>query len=60
MDMAIELRDYATQNMLKWFIDEQVEEEDTARKILEKLKRIENSPAGLYALDKELGKRGNC
>jgi len=59
MDMAIELKDYATQNMLKWFIDEQVEEEDIARKILEKLKRIECSPAGLYALDKQLGKRGS-
>jgi len=58
MDLAIELKDYATQNMLKWFIDEQVEEEDTVRKILEKLKRIESVPAGLYALDKELGKRG--
>jgi len=56
MDMAIELKDYATQSMLKWFVDEQVEE-DTARKILETLKRIENSPAGLYALDNELGKR---
>ena len=57
MDLAIELKDYATQSMLKWFIDEQVEEEDTARKIVEKLKKIENSPAGLYALDKQLGKR---
>ncbi|MCL2097620.1 MAG: ferritin [Bacteroidales bacterium] len=60
MDMAIELKDYATQNMLKWFIDEQVEEEDTVRKILETLKRIESSPAGLYALDKKLGKRGGA
>jgi ferritin len=59
MDMAIELKDYATQSMLKWFVDEQVEEEDTARKILEQIKRIENSPAGLYALDKQLGKREN-
>jgi len=59
MDLAVELKDYATQNLLKWFIDEQVEEEDTARKILEKLKRIENSPAGLYAVDKLLSKRIN-
>lgn len=58
MDLAIELKDYATQNMLKWFIDEQIEEEDTARKILEKLTRIENNPAGLYMLDQQLGKRG--
>ncbi|MCL2682848.1 MAG: ferritin [Bacteroidales bacterium] len=57
MDMAIELKNYPTQSMLKWFVDEQVEEEDTASKILEKLKKIESSPAGLYALDKQLGKR---
>jgi len=57
MDLAVELRDYATQNMLKWFIDEQVEEEATVRKILEKLKRVEGSPAALYELDKELGAR---
>ena len=57
MDMAVELKDYATQNMLKWFVDEQVEEENTARKILEKFKRIEGSSAGLYELDKELGAR---
>ena len=58
MDLAIELKDYATQSMLKWYIDEQVEEEDNVRKILDKLKRIVNSPAGLYAVDKQLGKRG--
>ena len=57
MDLAIELKDYATQSMLKWFIDEQVEEEDTARKIIDKLKKIENSSVSLYALDKELGVR---
>jgi len=57
MSIAIELKDYATQSMLKWFIDEQVEEEDKSRKILEKLKRIENSVVGLYAIDKELGGR---
>jgi len=59
MDLAVELKDYATQNMLRWFIDEQVEEEDAARKILEKMKKIESSPSGLYALDKQLGKREN-
>ena len=57
MDMAVELKDYITQNFLKWFIDEQVEEESTARKIVEKLERIGDNPALLYALDDELGKR---
>jgi len=60
MDLAIELKDYATQNALRWFIDEQVEEEDTARKIVEKLQRIENIPAAVYALDKRLGERKKC
>ena len=59
MDMAVELKDYATQNMFKWFVDEQVEEENTARKIVDMLKRIENSSVGMYALDKQLGNRGN-
>jgi len=57
MDKAVELKDYATQNMLKWFVDEQVEEEDTARKILDVLEKIKGSPAGLYAFDKQLGER---
>jgi ferritin len=57
MDMAFELKDYASQNALKWFVDEQVEEEDTTRKILEKLERIEGNFAGLYSLDHVLGKR---
>ena len=57
MDTAVELKDYFTQSMLKWFIDEQLEEEDTARKILENFARIGSSPEGLYALDQQLGKR---
>jgi len=57
VDLAIELKDYATQNMLKWFVDEQVEEEDTANKILEKLIRIDNNSLALYAINDELGKR---
>jgi len=57
MYLAGELQDYATQSMLKWFVDEQVEEENKARKFVEKLKKIESSPASLYALDKELDAR---
>jgi ferritin len=57
MDLAVEQKDYAAQNMLRWFIDEQVEEEDTARKILDKLEKINNNPMGLAAIDHHLGKR---
>ena len=46
--------DYATQSMLKWFIDEQVEEEETAQNIIDNLKMIKDNGYGLYMLDKEL------
>ena len=43
--------------MLKWFIDEQVEEEETAQNIIDNLKMINDNGYGLYMLDKELGAR---
>ncbi len=49
--------DYATQSMLKWFIDEQVEEEETAKNIIDNLVMIKDNGYGLYMLDKELGAR---
>lgn len=49
--------DYATQSMLKWFIDEQVEEEESAQNIIDNLKMIKDNGYGLYMLDKELGAR---
>lgn len=49
--------DYATQSMLKWFIDEQVEEEETVQNIIDNLKMIKDNGYGLYMLDKELGAR---
>ena len=50
--------DYATQSMLKWFIDEQVEEEENAQNIIDNLKMIQGNGYGLYMLDKELSARG--
>ena len=55
--IAKEEDDYATESMLRWFVDEQVEEESTAQGIIDALKLIGNSGAGLYALNKELGQR---
>lgn len=57
MDTAHEIRDYATINFLNWYIDEQVEEEANADELYHKLLMIENDPAALYALDKELSTR---
>lgn len=55
--LALEEKDYATQSMLKWFIDEQVEEEENAQAIIDTLKLIGNNGYGLYQLDKELAAR---
>ncbi|WP_066172180.1 ferritin [Bacillus marinisedimentorum] len=56
-DMGWDEREHATINFLKWFIDEQVEEEATFDTIIQKLKRIEGDSNAFYMLDEELGKR---
>ena len=50
-------KDYATESLLQWFIDEQVEEEDNARDIIDKLDMIKDNGFGIYMLDKELAAR---
>ncbi|MDE7473738.1 MAG: ferritin [Muribaculaceae bacterium] len=55
--LATAKNDYATQSMLKWFIDEQVEEEDTANEYINALKKIGDNGYGLYMFDKELASR---
>ena len=57
MDIAMEEKEHATISFLKWFIDEQVEEESMMKDIIAKLERLEGKAAGLYMLDKELGQR---
>jgi ferritin len=57
LKLAKEEGDAATELMLQWFIDEQVEEEAHAALIVEKLKMIKDAPQGLLMLDKELGER---
>jgi len=49
--------DHATHVFLHWFVEEQVEEEDQANQLVEKLKLIGDSRSGLLMLDQELGKR---
>ena len=55
--LAEQEKDYATQSMLKWFIDEQFEEEENAKAIIDSLKLIGDNGYGLYQLDKELATR---
>ncbi len=55
--IAEEEKDFASRNMLAWFVDEQVEEEESAQEIMDALKMVEGEKVGLYMLDKELGAR---
>jgi ferritin len=55
--LAREENDYATENMLQWFVAEQVEEEDTADKLRQKVELVGGKGHGLYMLDRELAAR---
>ena len=54
---AIEVGCLDTQEFLNKFIEEQREEEDTFRSIVERLERINESWNGLYIFDRELAQR---
>lgn len=57
VDLAIKEKDHATNAFLQWFVTEQVEEEQSADEIVQKLKLIASAPGAVYMLDKELGQR---
>jgi ferritin len=58
-ELAVKDKDYATQSSLKWFIDEQVEEEKNATDIINMLEMIGDSSMGLVMADRQLGARKN-
>jgi len=49
--------DYATRGKLDWFVAEQVEEEETAKGLIDRLKLIGDNGLALYMLDQELAQR---
>lgn len=55
--IAAEDRDFASSNMLVWFIDEQIEEEESARDMIFATESVEGDKYGMYQLDKELAAR---
>lgn len=57
MDIALEEREHATISFLKWFIDEQVEEEATINSLIKKLEKIGDDVSALYSLDEQLATR---
>ncbi len=56
-DIALNEREHATMAFLKWFIEEQVEEEANFDTIIQKLKRIENDSNAFFMLDSEFAAR---
>jgi len=57
VDLAKNEGDHATEIMLQWFVTEQVEEEDTANRNVERFKFIKNTTEGIDAFDRELAER---
>ncbi len=56
LDVAREEGDYATEVMLQWFVNEQVEEEASADAVVQKLK-LAGHQGGLFMVDRELSQR---
>ena len=57
MALAIEEKDYATQVLDQWYVNEQIEEEKNASEILQSIELVGNTPQGVFLLNVELGKR---
>ena len=56
-DLAISERDHATNNLMQWYVTEQVEEESSVEDILKKLELMGNTGTGLFMMDRELKTR---
>jgi ferritin len=54
MDLGYEEDDYSTLNFLQWYVEEQREEENLMRSILDTIKLIGDGPQSLYYIDKEI------
>lgn len=56
-EAAVDAKDYPTQIMLQWFIEEQVEEEDSTGTAVERLEMAGDNRAAIMFLDAEFGQR---
>lgn len=50
-------RDYTTLHFLSWFLQEQVEEENTVSDMIDRLRLVADNAAGLLRVDEEAGRR---
>lgn len=56
-ELAFKERSFDAVVMLEWFVNEQVEEEKTAREIVARLNMVKDDPASLLDIDRDLGSR---
>ncbi|RSD26669.1 ferritin [Mesobacillus subterraneus] len=56
-DIALDEREHATMTFLKWFIEEQVEEEALFDSLIQKLRRIDQDSNAFFMLENELAQR---
>ena len=54
---AHQAKDYRTMKFLDWFVDEQMEEEENADKMISRYQLFGSDPKGLYLLDQEYAAR---
>jgi ferritin len=55
--LATEEGDYPAYSLLQWFVDEQVEEEDSTSAVVERLEMVGDNKVGLLMVDRELAQR---
>lgn len=55
--LADSVEDFATRNFLEWFVKEQVEEESSARELIDQLELFGSTPDSLYLLDRACAAR---
>ncbi len=51
MHFARDTKDYSTEVFIHWFVNEQIEEEISADKVLQKVRMVKDSPGGMLILD---------
>jgi len=51
---CLDKKDYNVHNFMQWYVTEQLEEEATARTLLDKLNIIGDDKSGLYLFDKDI------
>ena len=54
VNLALAEKDYATHNFLQWYVNEQMEEERTARTLRDKLELVGDDKGGLYLFDRDI------